>query len=262
MIVDANVHVTSDGRWFDTSVDASVDTLLGQLDEAGVERAVVVGLPGQTTNDEVLAICARHPDRLLPVGSFDPAAHEDESRLLAAARAELKDHGLLGFKLHPRLGGYDPLDPRVETLLEEVASWDPTPPVWLCTLLHSPRVRLGKPPVETIHQLVDRHPALTFVLAHGGGADLLALASAVRASPNAFVELSYTLTHFAGSSVEQDIAWLMHTFERRVMFGSDFPEWRVGDALSTLQRLLADVPSESAARVLGGNLAKVLGNDA
>jgi predicted TIM-barrel fold metal-dependent hydrolase len=54
----------------------SIDLLLEEMDAAGIARGVVVGRNSPTLgvipNDDVVAMCARYPDRFVPVGSIDP----------------------------------------------------------------------------------------------------------------------------------------------------------------------------------------------
>jgi len=245
VIVDANVHATRDGRWFDTDHDASLARLLRALDDAGVDRAVLTGLAGATPTDDVIALCAQTDGRLLPVGAFDPTRQHDP-------RAELAGRGLVGVKLHPRLGRYDVLDERVAAFLDELDSWDERLAVWICTYLHVPGLRPVAGPVEALCEIVGRWPRLTFVLVHGGGPDLLRLATAVRPARNALLDLSHTATHLGGSSVHTDLRHLLATFEQRLVFGSDFPEGDVGAARAAVEELGA------GAEVLGGNLVAAL----
>jgi predicted TIM-barrel fold metal-dependent hydrolase len=256
MILDANVHATLSGRWFATDHDAGLDSLLAKLDATGVDRAILTGLPGELPTGDVLELCARAEGRLLPVGAFDPAAYPSADAVRRAAREQLSGRGLLGVKLHPRLGRYDVLDERVAALLDELDSWNERLAVWICTFLHVPGMRPIRGPVESLCELVGRHPELRFVLVHGGGPDLLRLATAVRPAPNALLDLSYTLTHLCRSSVRLDLEQLLHNFERRLVFGSDHPEADMGVARDILG-LLAD--RDAAALVLGGNLERELG---
>src|SRR4029079_18655617 len=146
--------------------------------------------------------------RLLPVAGFDPCAHPSPAETRAEARRELSGRGLLGVKLHPRLGGYDVLDDRVLAFLDDLATWDERPAVWICTFLHVPGLRPRSGPVEALCEIVGRNPDVTLVLAHGGGPDLRGLAPAVRSAPNALLDLSYTLTRYEGTSVHMDLAHL------------------------------------------------------
>ena len=136
MIFDSLTHVTPDGRWFDTKFDASEKELLRQLDESGTQRAMVVALAGHIDNGFVLDLCQRHPTRLIPCASFNPAAHTNAEQARARLRAEFMGTAHRALKLHPRLNRYDPLDPRCLAVLEEITSWKEPLPIWLDTLFY------------------------------------------------------------------------------------------------------------------------------
>jgi len=261
MIVDALTHVTPDGHWFDTTIDASEGRLLRELDLAGVDRAVVVALAGYISNAFVLEICRRYGDRLIPGASFNPAAFETAEDAVRSLRADLRGRPYPVLKLHPRLNGYDPLDPRCLAALEEITTWADPPKIWIDTLLHGPTCRLRRGVVATIHELVTRFDALTFVLLHAGGAWLLQVAEAIRECANAYLDCSFVLLRYEQSSLWQDLRFLLTTFDRRMVFGSDFPEITPADALAAFRRLADGVPEEKARNVLGANLEAILPKD-
>jgi predicted TIM-barrel fold metal-dependent hydrolase len=258
MIIDSLTHVTPDGRWFNTSHDAREARLLREMDAAGVERAVVVALAGFIPNEFVFDVCARHPGRLIAGASFNPAAHATPQAAAGEFRAELRGAPFRVLKLHPRLNRYDPLDPRVAAVLEELAGWHEHKLVWLDTLFYHAGGRLRKPPVDTLHELVSCHPDLTFVLLHAGGPWMLQLAWAIRECANAWLDASFTLRRYQGSSVAVDLAYLLRTFDRRMTSGSDFPEIGIGEAVADLRALGAGLPDDKTANVLGRNLATLL----
>lgn len=258
MIFDSLTHVTPDGRWFGTKLDASEAELLRQLDATGTEHAMVVALADHIENRFVLRVCQHHPERLLPCASFNPSAHGNPDEVRRKLREELKDSPYKALKLHPRLNRYDPLDPRCLAILEEISDWKSPVPIWLDTLFYYQGGQLTKPPVDTIHHLVGRFPAVPFILLHGGGSQILQVAEAVRDCPNAFLDLSFTLHRYRASSIEADLRYLVDTFDRRLVFGSDFPEVSVSTALQDFQELADGLPSEKCARVLGGNLNRIL----
>jgi predicted TIM-barrel fold metal-dependent hydrolase len=256
MIIDANVHATRHGRWFDTDLDCSLGALLHAMDRAGVDRAVLTGIAGQMSTADILAMCGEAGGRLLAVPAFDPSAYPTPDAVRRAACDQLAERGLTGVKLHPRFGRYDVLDERVLALLEELSGWDIRLGVWICTLLHVPGLRPLRGPVEALCEIVGRFPELTFVLVHGGGPDLLRLATAVRSAGNALLELSYTITHLRSGSVGLDLELLIATFEQRLVFGSDHPEGDISAARAGLAELAAP---EAARLVLGENLHRALG---
>jgi uncharacterized protein len=260
-IFDSLTHVTPDGRWFQTPYDASEGRLLRQMGEANVQRAVVVALAGHIENDFVLRVCKRHPGRFVPCGSFNPGTYGDAKKAGAEFRAEFRDAPYQALKLHPRLNRYDPLDPRCLAILEEVASWRQPVPVWLDTIFYYRGGRLRKPVVDTIHQLVNTFSSITFLLLHGGGTWLLQVAEAIRDCPNAFLDMSFTLHRYGSSSVENDMRYLVRTFDERMIFGSDFPEVDLVKAVDEFRALADGLAEEKRARVLGANLGKILRED-
>jgi predicted TIM-barrel fold metal-dependent hydrolase len=261
VVIDANAHATRDGRWFDTGHDASLARLLAELEAADIDRAVLTGLPRAISTDDVLALCAEADGRLLPVAPFDPCADPSPAEACARARRELSGRGLLGVKLHPRLGRYDVLDDRVLAFLDDLTTWDERLAVWICTFLHVPGIRPRSGPVEALCEIVGRRPDLQFVLAHGGGPDLLRLATAVRSVPNALLDVSFTINRYHGTSVQLDLAHLLTTFENRLVFGSDFPEVQPRQARALLEALATDAKPDALPKVLGGNLSRALSLD-
>jgi predicted TIM-barrel fold metal-dependent hydrolase len=259
MIFDSLTHVTPDGRWFDTSFDASEQELLRQLDQSGTQRAMVVALAGHIENRFVLELCQRHSARLVPCASFNPAGWGNQKEARSNLRTELKGSDYKALKLHPRLNRYDPLDPRCLAVLEEMSSWEKPLPVWLDTLFYYRGGELRKPLVDTIHELVGRFPAVTFVLLHGGGSWLLHVAEAIRDCPNAYLDISFTLQRYGSSSIAADMRYLLSNFDRRTIFGSDFPEVSVGSALQSFREIAHGIAPEKCANVLGANLSRILG---
>lgn len=261
MTFDSLTHVTPDGRWFGTKFDAGEDRLLREMDRAGVDRAVVVALAGHIENSYVRAVAARHPDRLIAGLSIDPTASTAEATAVGIAR-ELRDTGpFRALKLHPRLNRYDPLDRRCLDLLQELASWANPPRIWLDTLFYYRGGRLSHNPVETIHRIVNQFPSLQFVLLHGSGTWLMQTAEAIRDCPNAFLDLSFTLCRYEGSSLGVDLGHLLRNFDRRIVFGSDFPEITPAESLEAFARIAGDLSEEKRSGVLGGNLEKILEED-
>lgn len=256
---DSLTHVTPSGSWFGSDVDASERELLRQMDDARVQRAMLVGLAEHIENSFVLDVCHRHPDRLVPCASFNPRSGVSAADVRARLRGEFKNGPYKAIKLHPRLNRYDPLDPSCLAVLEEIASWEYPLPVFLDTLFYYRGGLLRKGPVDTIHELVGQFPSVTFVLLHGGGSWVLQVAESIRDCPNAFLDLSFTLQRYRSTSLAADLRHLICTFDRRIVFGSDFPEIGIRAALETFYDLTQGLPAEKLANVLDTNLARILG---
>ena len=251
---DSLVHITPDGRWFNTGFDASEKRLLREMDAAGVERAVVVALAGVIDNQFVLDACRRHADRFVAGASFDPTAAA-APEMAARARAELRDAGGRVLKLHPRLNRYDVLEPRVIALLEEIAGWRTPPLIWVDSLLFPKGVAMQRTPIDSVRLLVERFPSLRFLLLHGGGANALAFYEALAPIQNVNLDLSYSLTRYAGTSLAMDHRFLIERFDRRTVWGSDFPEVSLIDATRSFEALAAGLPADKVDNVRYRTLA-------
>jgi len=130
--------------------------------------------------------------------------------------------------------------------------------VWLDTLFYSLGLPLRKPAVDTVHELVGRFDRLTFVLLHAGGSQALQVAEAVRDSPNAYLDLSFTLCRYPATSLRLDLLHLVNTFDRRLVFGSDFPEFGIREAYAEFTRFAAGTLPVKRSNVLGRNLQNIL----
>jgi predicted TIM-barrel fold metal-dependent hydrolase len=165
-------------------------------------------------------------------------------------------------KLHPRLNRYDLLDDRVIAMLEEMASWPSAPPIWLDSLLFPKGVVMQRPPIDSIRVLAERFTGLRFMLLHAGGAQALAFFEAMASLPNVMLDLSYSLTRYAGTSVALDHRYLLERFDRRTVFGSDFPEVALADAVNAFEKLAAGLPDDKRDNVRSRTLAGWLNNAA
>jgi predicted TIM-barrel fold metal-dependent hydrolase len=258
---DSLTHVTADGSWLgSTRHDARCERLIAELDRCGSSasvpsvRACLVAIAGVIDNQTVLDAAKRHPDGLVPIGSINPATFDTESEI-ANAVAELKAQGFGGLKLHPRLNGYDPLHMKVVRALR--AAGEQGLVVFLDTLFRQPGRATRNAP-DMIDALAVAAPQTQILLLHGGGTQVLAVSEVVAAHANLTLDLSFTMHRFAGSSVDDDLRFLMRTFDRRMVVGSDFPEY---DPLTTRDRVLelcAGLDPIKATNVLSANLERLL----
>ncbi|TMK95962.1 MAG: hypothetical protein E6G42_00860, partial [Actinobacteria bacterium] len=164
-IFDAHVHLGTD-----------IDGFSGDYDELervqkrfGVSRAFMFCLDEpdrhpafSAANDRTLEYAERSGGRLIPFVRLDLSEKpvEEATRCL--------DKGARGIKLHPRAQRFLLNDERLAPVFELAA--DRRVPI----LIHGGR---GLPPIaDHLARLVGRYPAAQLIIAHGGIADLAALA--------------------------------------------------------------------------------------
>ncbi len=96
---------------------------------------------------------------------------------------------------------------------------------------------------------------------HGTGAWIFKTAEMVRDLGNVYIDLSFTLSKYKNSSVGMDIKWLCNNFDRRLIWGSDFPEFGIKEALNDFYEISQNISSKKTENILGKNLLEILINE-
>lgn len=250
---DSLVHVTRDGRWINQRDDASYKRLMRELDTGEISRACLVGLPGIVDNDYILQCARTSGSRLVPIAGFDPSSVDDH-RGIAAQLTGLAREGFAGIKLHPRLGGYDPLGAACLATIRAAA--DARLVVLLDTMFRQ-RAHATRNAADTIDRLVHECAGAQIVLLHGGGCALLDVADIVRQHEGLVLDLSFTLMRYAGSSLDADIRWVMGKFDQRVVVGSDMPEYTPAATFARAQSLAEGIAPDKWANIAYRNLSRL-----
>jgi predicted TIM-barrel fold metal-dependent hydrolase len=250
---DSLVHVTRDGRWMNGRSDASYPHLIAELDQASVTKACLVGLAGVVDNEYILQCAGASNGRLVPIAGIDPSrrppdgAVDDEVAAVAAA-------GFAGIKLHPRLNGYNPLAASCLQAIRAAAAHRLV--VFLDTLFRQ-HGRATAHAADVVDSITHECEGANIVLLHAGGAALLELAEIVRMHSNLTLDLSFTLLHFSGSSVDTDLRWVMGRLDERVVIGSDMPEFTPAEAFARAEQLADGLPAHKWANVAYRNLERL-----
>src|ERR671933_2501027 len=204
-IFDVHVHLGTD-----------IDGFRGDYEELeriqeryGISRAFVFCLDEpdrhpafRAANDRTLAYAQRSNGRLIPFVRLDLA----ESPVEEAARC--LDNGARGIKLHPRAQRFLLNDERLAPVFELAA--ERRVPI----LIHGGR---GLPPIaKELAALVERYPDAQLIIAHGGIADLPALAERFAGKKGVFFDTS------VWSPI--DLLSVFRVFSpEQIVYASDFP---------------------------------------
>ena len=178
-LFDAHVHCGTDIDGF----TAPAGELVAFLRGSGVSRAFCFCLDEpdrhpafRAANDRTLAAAAASEGMLIPFVRLDLS----EGPVEEAVRC--LDLGARGIKLHPRAQQFLLNDERLDPIFG--LSAERRVPI----LIHGGR---GLPPIASdLLRVVDRHPEATLIVAHGGIADLAALAEAFAGHPQVFFDTS------------------------------------------------------------------------
>jgi predicted TIM-barrel fold metal-dependent hydrolase len=240
-IFDAHTHCGTDIDGF----VSPLDELLDFLHRGGARRAFCFCLdepdrhPGfRAANDRTLEAAARSEGVLIPFVRLDLA----ESPVEEAARC--LDRGARGIKLHPRAQAFLLNDQRLEGIWALAA--DRRVPI----LIHGGR---GLPPIaDDLARLVDRHPEAPLIIAHGGIADLGALAGAFAQHPSVFFDTSIW-------SAVDVLDLYCRVSPEQILYASDYPYGQQPQSLLLDLRVarLAGFDEEELRGVLGRNAANI-----
>ncbi|MBT3375272.1 MAG: amidohydrolase family protein [Lentisphaerae bacterium] len=252
LVLDAHCHVLDDGldgaggRYVMLKGDSL--NIVALAERMGVDVTAMMSWSGTVSMDVVAGnalleqVVDRSPQQIIGLSSADPT-HQTESDIRNVCE---RLHGQLGFRgLKPYTRNNVPYnDPRYAPY------WEYANAHRLYGLLHT-AANVGG--MKAVHDLAERYPDVTFLVAHSGGSWALARQVVDVASqfPNVMAELTYT------GAVNRVVEWFCEQIgPDRVLFGTDAPmrdprpqlAWCVHTALPESQKQL----------IVGGNFARIL----
>ena len=257
MIVDIHVHTRSPGFRYNA---AEVEALKAYARRAGVERVVHlydiavtrdIELPDEgpppeevrASNDLVMAMVERHPDFI--TGFCFLNAANDPSFLLDEIERTVVNGNLSGIKLEAWVRA---TDPRLDPIMVRAAELN-VPVLHHAFYSHQP-FRNESNAAEIAH-LARRHPSVTIIMAHLGGAGWRGVMD-IKETPNVLVDTS------GGPPCAQLIEYAVEQLgAERVIFGSDWPLRDISVAKARVMG--ANISAEAKDAIMGGNAARVLG---
>ncbi len=241
---DANMSL---GRFHDHRVTANtVEETLAEMDRLGVDRAVVYSpLSAAFTSHEGnrrLIESIKDEPRLFPQFVCNPAYHDlDEFRSMIAAN-DVRSVRML------------PMHHRYQFHHWAVAEWmewlaEDEIPVWLPVQFEAVGQALEFDP-SVVHDTVERNPGVNVVISELKYNDYSWAIPLLKSLPNIYVEISrYIQTDGVARMIDA-------VDERRVMFGSRFPESALGPQLYNLHH--AGLGDETLRAICAGNLERSL----
>lgn len=255
---DSLTHVTSDGSWFgERNCDASLSTLLSDMRAADVQRACLVSIASYIDNQVIIESARAHPDLFVPIAGLNPAIMGTTRRVEHALK-QIKLQGYAGIKLHPRLNGYDPLDPKM------IAAVDAAGELGLVVLLDTLFRRRGlatRHAPDVIDQLAATCPDTRVLLLHGTGPTMMDLYEIVRCYDNLRLDLSFTMMRYRGSSrLDADMNFLFRSTDQLVTIGSDFPEYKPAAIVERFAQLAEGVEPHRRENICWNNLTRFFGD--
>ncbi len=254
---------------FELNDDPDCVSLLKEMDEAGIDRAVLLVIDFGVAYDNVeLTIEEIHlahkkllerADRLLAFSNVDPRRGREGLDLFEKA---VREWGFSGMKLYPPCG-YSPDDRCLFPYYE------------ICRELHLPVLTHVGPTTATLPfrntqpQYVDdaafHFPEVNFILGHAAVTHYQDAALLAQYRPNVFLDLSGFQTAINRNEFKSIINWhISRGLGRKLLFGTDWPIhrfWgRQQDWVEKFTSLESEslLPAEEMNNILGNNLQSIL----
>lgn len=261
--------------------DGSIERLIGDMDEAGIDKTVLLpldfefiyeggGLTFKKYNDIVSGYLKRYPDRLIVFAGVDPRRGKGA---VVELRRCVEELGFLGLKLWT-VTGFVPDDDAYYPLYEEAARHGI--PILVHTGLGPGYSYLKTCRPVYVDKVAVDFREINFIMAHVGTPWAEEALAVALKNPNVYVDLSAWQKTFSvfplGLIQVISMAKVMHGGVHKVLFGSDWPlfteiysqkEWvdviRGLEHPPPLQIMgLPEITDEDKEMILGKNAQSVL----
>ena len=243
------------GRRWPIAYRGSDDELVAQLRALGVRRFSALpyahrpGIAGYF-NDWARAFAEAVPECLHSATFYPEPSAVDYV-------ADAIDEGVEIFKVHVQVGNFDLRDPHLDKVWGQLA--DAGRPV----VIHAgsgpvPNENTGPDPV---HQVLERHPALTAVIAHMGAPEYVEFLEMAEHFENVHLDTTMAFTEFFESMAAFPVELLprLRDLGDKVLLGSDFPNipYEYAHQIESLDRL--DMGEEWLRKVCWENASALIG---
>lgn len=253
MLIDGHVHITKNGIWFDTGVDASLERLLIELENSPISKAIILPITGIVSNEYVAEVCNKYPNKLIGFATVNPL--QGRNAVIELEKA-VKNLGLRGLKLHPRLQGFSPKDSRILPVIRKAGEFDI--PIVFDVFPQGPGLITDVLPLN-YDRLAKEAPSTKIILAHSGGSRVLDALMVAKANANIYLDVSYSMDYYKGSSVAKDFIFAIKKLGvDRVIYGSDYPEFGIRESFEVVDGMLGELSDKEKEWVFGKTIITML----
>jgi len=221
-VIDMHTHLGADAG---VSAANAAKKLNDALKENGVVRAIVLHLSFQPWSIEEFAEAIAPYDRLVGFANVHPDRSDATDELSRA----VKDLQFKGLKLHPRLLQHGIDEENTINLVRHAGELGV--PVTICGFPDGDWIMQGGTMLKYAN-LAKACPDTNIIVAHMGGHHVIDLMMLVKRVKNMYLDTSYSLLYYRGSSLCQDMIYAMRSMRfERIFYGSDYPDRPIGETL-------------------------------
>ena len=213
-IIDCHINISSNESWFNTKYDASYDNIIRKLNNSGICKGVLVAMPGACSNEFFYKdLIDREKFWIFGNIDFD---HIEKS---FSQITELK---LDGIKIHPRFQKISIMELDQLDIFSRIN--DLCLPLMICGWQQSSTIYIEDVCPLKIDIFAKKYQNIKFIISHLGGHKFWDAFTVARSNENVFLDCSYFLKFFKNTSLESDFFNILSSIDRKILYGSDFPE--------------------------------------
>ncbi len=235
MVIDGHVHIWDSSDKGYTKGDGSLETLLKKMDEnPEIGKVVLLPISPFVSNSYIGKVCAEHPDKLIGFASVDP---KSDTAVETFGR-DVRQYGLRGLKLHPRVQQMAASDERIVKLVKKAAELN-VPVLIDCFPQDTAAFPVENLFPERIGELAQKVPEAKIIMAHVGGYKIMDAFAVAKARQNIYFDFSFSPHYYKGSSIEQDLVFVLKKIgSKRCIYGSDYPEVSMKESLEIAKEMV------------------------
>jgi predicted TIM-barrel fold metal-dependent hydrolase len=205
-----------------TIISVSVDEFLADLDEARIDRAIVLS-DARTSPEKVASFVKQASDRLLGFGYINPVLRGAAKEL----RRQREDLGLFGLKLYPCTDGYSPDDPNAYEAYEVAQELDIPVLIHHAGMPEAHDLLYHTDPAQ-IDVMAHNFPKLRIILAHLGYPRVDETLYVLRKHKNVYADISWPYGNINHASylwlLWRDLLTALNMgVIQKLIFGTDYP---------------------------------------
>ncbi len=230
-------------------------------DVAPFDRVIVFGLKGRLTGywvpDTFVAdFVDQAPEKLVGFAGCDPTQPGYMDELTHA----VEDLGLQGLKLGPIYAGFDPRDPRCDSVYEYCQA-KALPIVFHTGTTFNRAAPLGVSRPWLFDEVAIRHPELRMVLAHLGHPFYGECLAVIRKHPNVYADIS-ALFYRPWQFYNMLITAQEYKVTHKLLFGTDYPFAGAQESIDGLRNVNTVTGTSGLPRVTEETIESILTRDA
>lgn len=252
--IDAHVHITDNGLWGKSFIESSVHDLLRIMDESNICKAILLPIHGMCTNENIFQACDNYPDRMIGFVTVDMSNISLAIDDLIKIKAK---HNVKGVKLHPRIQCFSPNDKNIYPLYECISELGL--PIVFDGFLQSSTIPMLDLIPERYDALAKQFRNMTIILAHMGGHRYWDAYFVAKSNPNIYLDTSYIVNFFKDiPSKVDEFKFIFNSLDRKIIFGSDYPELNPNAEKKLLNYIVNDISLEKKKNLFSNNIIRIL----